>query len=54
MSGDAERFSMEIVSIVIQHPSNSLDPVAEDMFQFRALNLVERPLNVIKGLALLQ
>jgi hypothetical protein len=33
-----ESLLMEVVSIVIQHPLNSLDPVVKDEFQFRPLN----------------
>jgi hypothetical protein len=35
----------EIVSIVIQHPSNLLCPVLKDEFQFRPLNFTQKFLN---------
>jgi hypothetical protein len=40
-----EGLIMDVASIVIQHPSDSLDPVAEDTFRFRPLNLVRKGLN---------
>jgi hypothetical protein len=40
--------SMKVVSILIQEPPNSLDPVVQDMLQFRLLNLVQMRLNAIK------
>jgi hypothetical protein len=39
---------VEIVSIIIQHPSNPFDPVVKDMFQFRPLRLIQKRLKVIK------
>jgi hypothetical protein len=37
-----ESLLMEIVSIVIQHPLNPLDPVVKDEFQFRPLNFTQK------------
>jgi hypothetical protein len=39
---------MEIVSIAIQHSSKSLDPLVEDVSQFKPLNLVQERLNAVK------
>jgi hypothetical protein len=39
---------MEVLSIIIQRSSKSLDPVVEDMFQFRPLNLVQKCVNAVK------
>jgi hypothetical protein len=42
MNGHEGTFIQEVVSVVMQHPSNLLDPVVKDMFQFRSLALLER------------
>jgi hypothetical protein len=39
---------IEMVSIVIQHPSNAVDPMMEDMFQFGSLDFVRIRLTAIK------
>jgi hypothetical protein len=35
-------------SVMIHHSSNALNPIAEDMFQFRPLNFIEKRLNAIR------
>jgi hypothetical protein len=40
-----EGLFMEVVSIVIQHPLNPLDPVVKDEFQFRPLNFTHKFMN---------
>jgi hypothetical protein len=39
--------AMEVAYIVIQHPSGLLDPMVEDMFQFRPLTFVQKRPNAI-------
>jgi hypothetical protein len=39
---------MEKLFVVVQRPSNSLDSVTRDMFQFRSLKLVHKYLNAIQ------
>jgi hypothetical protein len=39
---------MEIVSIVIQHPLNAVDPVVKGEFQFRLLKVTQEFLNASK------
>jgi hypothetical protein len=39
---------MEAVSVVIRRRPNSLEPVVENMFQFRRLKLVQKRQNAIK------
>jgi hypothetical protein len=40
-----EGFSMELASIVIQHPLNPFSPVVQAEFQFRPLNSTQKFLN---------
>jgi hypothetical protein len=40
-----EGLLMEVVSIIIQHPSNPVYPVVKDEFQFRLLNLTQKFMN---------
>jgi hypothetical protein len=43
-----EGLLMEVVSIVIQHPSNPLDPMMDGMFQFGPLSFIQKRLNAIE------
>jgi hypothetical protein len=43
-----EGFVMELVSIIVQHSSNSLDPMMESLFKFGSLNFIQERLNAIK------
>jgi hypothetical protein len=43
-----EGFPMEVVSVILQHPSDRLDPVVEQEFQFRPLNFVKKCPNARK------
>jgi hypothetical protein len=43
-----EGLFMEVVWIVIQHPSNALCPIMEDRFQFGPQSFIQKPLTAIK------